>query len=212
MDLFMIIFIVHICCIIPGHKALYNPTKIPGNPYLWGCKWGAGSPERVNVENPRYYNNNKHLTSPNKRYGWNQTVLHGNIPNTTMSVVWPRAEKETARTRSKLVKQLEDWDMVYSLVLLAWSFWGLDPIPHVQMIITLQDCHARAWDAVGAYVEDHLKIFSSKTLDAEGTLMPASRSWLREMSQEVGLRNQPLQSNVHPKILMVVLYKFLLMD
>ena len=53
------------------------------------------------------------------------------------------------------------------------------PLPH-------QDCHSRAWDAVAAYMEKHIKVFSSRSLEAEGTLMPASRAWLRETISEAG--------------------------
>lgn len=49
-----------------------------------------------------------------------------------------------------------------------------------------QDCHGRAWDAVRAFMSDHLVTFSGKTTDAESTVMPAVRSWLRESSNEVG--------------------------
>lgn len=50
----------------------------------------------------------------------------------------------------------------------------------------MQECHSRAWDAVAAYMDSHVKIFSGRVLEAEGTLMPSSRAWLRDAVNEVG--------------------------
>ena len=50
----------------------------------------------------------------------------------------------------------------------------------------LQDCHARAWDTVATYMQSHIKVFAGRTLEAEQTLMPTSRSWLRDTVMEVG--------------------------
>ena len=52
-----------------------------------------------------------------------------------------------------------------------------------------QECHTRAWESVAAYMEKNLQIFCGKALDAEATLLPASRAWLREISQQVGRGN-----------------------
>ena len=50
----------------------------------------------------------------------------------------------------------------------------------------LQECHSRAWEVVGQFMNDKLRIFSGRVLDSENTIMPASRSWLREVAVEVG--------------------------
>eukprot|EP00435_Cladocopium_sp_Y103_P059155 s1382_g21.t1 len=51
--------------------------------------------------------------------------------------------------------------------------------------VMILDCHARAWDSVGAYMESHVKVFCGRVLDGETTLMPSSRQWLREAASEV---------------------------
>ena len=51
----------------------------------------------------------------------------------------------------------------------------------------LQDCHTRAWDAVASYMQNHIQVLSGRTLEAEQTLMPASRSWLGDTVMEVGV-------------------------
>lgn len=35
-------------------------------------------------------------------------------------------------------------------------------------------------------MDSHVKIFSGRVLEAEGTLMPSSRAWLRDAVNEVG--------------------------
>ncbi|CAK8998217.1 unnamed protein product [Durusdinium trenchii] len=64
-------------------------------------------------------------------------------------------EKEGAKTRAKLVRQLEE-------------------------------CHTRAWDCVRNFCCDHLMSFAGKSSDAESTLMPSARSWLKEQAAELG--------------------------
>ena len=54
------------------------------------------------------------------------------------------------------------------------------------IIVIFQDCHGRAWDAVRTFMSDHLVTFSGKAADAENTVMPMVRSWLRESATEVG--------------------------
>ena len=53
-------------------------------------------------------------------------------------------------------------------------------------ILIVQDCHSRSWDLVSQFLKENLTLFCGKTSEAEGTVMPASRAWLREMSTEHG--------------------------
>ena len=49
-----------------------------------------------------------------------------------------------------------------------------------------QDCHTRAWAVIGNYMESQFSMFCGKASDAESTVMPASRSWVRETISELG--------------------------
>lgn len=49
-----------------------------------------------------------------------------------------------------------------------------------------QDCHQRVWTTVATFLEHNVKVFVGKTTEAESTLMPASRSWIRDMANEMG--------------------------
>ena len=48
-----------------------------------------------------------------------------------------------------------------------------------------KDCHNRAWESVREFMDQHLKMFCGRTADAESTLMPLSRSWLRESAADL---------------------------
>lgn len=95
----------------------------------------------------------------------------------------PRLEKEAAKARAKLVRQLEDGvgDMdvrCLDLRLLNTFLNGSDA--------SGQDCHTRAWSTVGKFLSDHMRTFSGKLNEAIGTVMPACRSWIRETATEHG--------------------------
>lgn len=64
-------------------------------------------------------------------------------------------EKEGAKVRAKLVRQLED-------------------------------CHNRAWECVSNFIAENLTQFVGRTVEAESTVMPASRAWLRDQAKELG--------------------------
>ena len=49
-----------------------------------------------------------------------------------------------------------------------------------------QDCHNRAWATVGSWVEENMTIWSGKTQDAESSILPKVRSWLRNMAMQHG--------------------------
>ena len=49
-----------------------------------------------------------------------------------------------------------------------------------------QDCHSRAWAAVGAFLKENMTIFGGKTVDAESTTMPQVRQWARGAATELG--------------------------
>lgn len=75
-----------------------------------------------------------------------------------------------------LLDFLENMWCTFYLLVLTFHLW--QP--------THQECHQRAWDSVASYMEANLQIFCGRALDAEATLLPSSRSWLRELSQQVG--------------------------
>ena len=49
-----------------------------------------------------------------------------------------------------------------------------------------QDCHQRAWSVVDTFLKTTMTIFGGKIGEAESTLMPEVRSWVRSMTQELG--------------------------
>lgn len=49
-----------------------------------------------------------------------------------------------------------------------------------------QDCHTRAWTVIGNYMDSQFSIFSGKASEAESTVMPSSRSWVRDAISELG--------------------------
>lgn len=74
----------------------------------------------------------------------------------------------------------------------------------------LQECHSRAWEVVGQFMNDKLRIFSGRVLDSENTIMPASRSWLREVAVEVG---ETILSLTHWKVFWIrIVFIFCSMD
>lgn len=58
-------------------------------------------------------------------------------------------------------------------------------IPNVKTNLPLKDCHNRAWESVRAFMSEHLVTFAGKISEAESTLMPTARSWMRQMTMEV---------------------------
>ena len=96
----------------------------------------------------------------------------------------PSLEKETAKARAKLVRQLEDgvrgiWVSVAKTIehIAICSCW---------FDACRQECHSRAWGVVGQFLSDHMRTFSGKLNEAIGTVMPACRSWVRDMATEHG--------------------------
>ena len=49
-----------------------------------------------------------------------------------------------------------------------------------------QECHGRAWQIVTEFIEQNLTQFAGKTSEAESTLMPSSRAWIRKQTDEMG--------------------------
>ena len=49
-----------------------------------------------------------------------------------------------------------------------------------------QDCHNRAWTAVGTYLKANMKVFGGKLADAESITLPEVRQWLRSTAMEMG--------------------------
>ena len=56
----------------------------------------------------------------------------------------------------------------------------------IALFPSVQDCHRRAWDAVSKFLSENTGVFAGKSVEAESTVMPASRSWIREMTHELG--------------------------
>lgn len=52
------------------------------------------------------------------------------------------------------------------------------------IVATLQECHDRAWNSVGDFLEAKLTMFNGKMMDAEPVLMPAVSSWIRKTKEE----------------------------
>ncbi|CAK8997750.1 unnamed protein product [Durusdinium trenchii] len=75
-------------------------------------------------------------------------------------------EKHQDQSRNALKKSMEA----------AFNAWVEELHADQTQFMADKDCHSRAWDAVAAYMEKHIKVFSSRSLEAEGTLMPASRA------------------------------------
>ena len=49
-----------------------------------------------------------------------------------------------------------------------------------------QDCHTRAWAAVGAFLKTSLTVFGGKLTEAESTTMPEVRQWIKGAASEMG--------------------------
>eukprot|EP00435_Cladocopium_sp_Y103_P057773 s599_g20.t1 len=49
-----------------------------------------------------------------------------------------------------------------------------------------KDCHNRAWECVSNFIAENLTQFAGKTVEAESTVMPASRAWLRDQANALG--------------------------
>ena len=49
----------------------------------------------------------------------------------------------------------------------------------------MQECHQRSWEVVGNFMKDNLTQFVGKTTEAD-SVMASSRSWLRQMSTDLG--------------------------
>ncbi|CAL1154099.1 unnamed protein product [Cladocopium goreaui] len=73
-----------------------------------------------------------------------------------------KAEKESSKIRSNLIRQLEE------------------------ILQGKVDCHQRAWSVVDSFLKTTMTIFGGKIGEAESTLMPEVRSWVRSMTQELG--------------------------
>ena len=53
--------------------------------------------------------------------------------------------------------------------------------------VALQELHTRAWKSVQDFMQENCSIFAvSKPTEAESTVMPNCRSWLKERAMEVG--------------------------
>ena len=68
--------------------------------------------------------------------------------------------------------------------LLAWEMRIKSTFLNVPKLCPLQDCHNRAWEAVAQFLEQNLGTFAGRVADAESTIMPSSRAWLRELIQK----------------------------
>lgn len=48
-----------------------------------------------------------------------------------------------------------------------------------------QECHSKAWQLVGAYMESNLCVIAGKASEAESTMMPRAISWVQEMLADI---------------------------
>ena len=48
-----------------------------------------------------------------------------------------------------------------------------------------EDCHGRAWNTVSTFLSEHICIFSGRSLDAESTVMPNARAWIKNMVSDM---------------------------
>ena len=49
----------------------------------------------------------------------------------------------------------------------------------------LQECHSRSWNVVGAFMKENLTQFIGRMSDSD-TVMASSRTWVRQMSADLG--------------------------
>ncbi|CAK8994487.1 unnamed protein product [Durusdinium trenchii] len=95
------------------------------------------------------------------------------------------------RARSALQKSLE---AAYS----AWveqlksdqTQFESEKILHLDLIerfgFDFKDAHVRAWKVVKEFMDSSMTIFASRAMEADSTIMPSARAWIREVSAEVG--------------------------
>ncbi|CAK9068600.1 Uncharacterized protein SCF082_LOCUS34511, partial [Durusdinium trenchii] len=55
-----------------------------------------------------------------------------------------------------------------------------------KLVRQLEECHDRAWQTVAKFMEESMMLFAGKTSDADSTLLPVSRSWVRNSVQAMG--------------------------
>ena len=47
-----------------------------------------------------------------------------------------------------------------------------------------KDAHKRSWETIAKFLEDNLAMFSGKSSDAESTVLPQLRQWIKRMVSE----------------------------
>ncbi|CAK9104768.1 Uncharacterized protein SCF082_LOCUS48858 [Durusdinium trenchii] len=55
-----------------------------------------------------------------------------------------------------------------------------------KLVAQLEDCHNRAWQCVGSFLDTNLKIFAGRSTDSESTVLPNSRTWIRDITVDIG--------------------------
>ena len=52
-------------------------------------------------------------------------------------------------------------------------------------VVEPQECHNKAWDLVGSYLESNLRMFSGKSVDADSTVLPSLASWVQDSLADI---------------------------
>ncbi|CAK9021468.1 Uncharacterized protein SCF082_LOCUS15362 [Durusdinium trenchii] len=53
-----------------------------------------------------------------------------------------------------------------------------------KLVKNLEDCHNRAWSCIKDFIENSMMTFPGRQSDADSTMMPAARSWIRNCLEE----------------------------
>ncbi|CAK9024300.1 Uncharacterized protein SCF082_LOCUS16566 [Durusdinium trenchii] len=97
-------------------------------------------------------------------------------------------QKATGRTMDSFVAAHQDKSKNALSKALEASFvaWVEELKADQAQFSSEKDCHTRSWDIVSGFMKEYLTLFVGKSAEAESTVMPASRAWLREMCSEHG--------------------------
>ena len=44
----------------------------------------------------------------------------------------------------------------------------------------MQECHKKAWDVLGDFLQGNMQIFEGKSIEAESTVLPALSGWVKD--------------------------------
>ena len=108
-----------------------------------------------------------------------------------------RCEREAAKRRTLLVRQLEDNIDHFRIRIESVNYFFLrtqkaQKVILLKMTLTCfsdsnraQECHTKAWKVVTDYMDQNLRVFTGKSASADSVVMPAVHSWIAESLNDI---------------------------